>query len=443
VDAEPAAALRLGDQEIRALELAEPGRRIGAIQHVVAERGGERAEDRGTVQEGELVLVERRENLAAQVVGHETVVSPERQHGSRRIVDGPQPQPREDKRREPPLGALDEHVDLLRGELEMTANHEQLVRLGGSERQLGLTHLGKRTGGAQTSEPERRIDARDQDNVRVRRKVREGIVDRLQAFPVRHRVQVVEHDDQLARLCGGAVHQLVDRDIDGTARHAEPSQRTPPKPRPNPIDRRRDVPPQRNRIVLAGVQHDPGQRRVDARAPVAHRGRLAIAGRSGDQCQGPAAAGVERPANPRPVDQAVTDARHRELGLDQQRRRVRTRLVPRVRRHRSIQPRSMSPSRPPAARSGRRGVLGSTASARHNRVREWEMTRHPPPKPRPNHRNTRTSAGVSRDRQSGWFPALFERFDDAHRTTENRGVPGSSPGLAISGAEIPLGYLII
>jgi hypothetical protein len=36
----------------------------------------------------------------------------------------------------------------------------------------------------------------------------------------------------------------------------------------------------------------------------------------------------------------------------------------------------------------------------------------------------------------------FLTFDVGDRTTENRGVPGSSPGLAILGAGIPLGCWI-
>ena len=99
-------------------------------EHAVAEFRGELAEHRDAVQKRELVLVERRENLAAQVVGHEAVVPSERPHGPRRIVDGPQPQPRENERRRPALRALDEHVDLLRAKLEMTETHEQLARLG-------------------------------------------------------------------------------------------------------------------------------------------------------------------------------------------------------------------------------------------------------------------------------------------------------------------------
>ena len=43
------------------------------------------------MQECTAVLVERREHLAAQVVSHETVVSPERPHRPRRILHGAQP----------------------------------------------------------------------------------------------------------------------------------------------------------------------------------------------------------------------------------------------------------------------------------------------------------------------------------------------------------------
>jgi hypothetical protein len=65
------APLQPRDEEVRALELIEPGRRIGAIEHAVAELGRERAEHRGAVRARELVRGERREDLAAQVVGDE------------------------------------------------------------------------------------------------------------------------------------------------------------------------------------------------------------------------------------------------------------------------------------------------------------------------------------------------------------------------------------
>ena len=199
--------------------------------------------------------------------------------------------------------------------------------------------------------------------MRARRKVREGVVDRRQAFPAGHRLHVVEHDEQLPAERGDVVEELVDRRLDRAARHAEPPQRTPPDPRPHPIDRRRDVPPQQHRIVVTGVQHDPRRRHVEARAPAAHRGRLTVAGGSCDQRQRRVAAGVQRRANPRPIDHAVPDARHRELGLNQRGRRVRTQLVPGARCHRCLPSQQEPLAATHAARSGRRGVAAVAGQA--------------------------------------------------------------------------------
>ena len=158
------------------LELGDPGRRIGTVEHAVAEFRGELAEDRHPVQERARVLVERRENLAAQVLGHEPVVSPERPHGPHRIIDGPQPQPGKDERSRPPLGARHEHADLLRGELEPAESHEQLVRFSGGERKLGSPDLDQRVRGPQPRESQRRIDPCEKHKVHVRREVGERVV---------------------------------------------------------------------------------------------------------------------------------------------------------------------------------------------------------------------------------------------------------------------------
>ena len=52
------------------------------------------------------VLVECREDLAAQVLGHEAVIASERPHGRSRVVDRPQPEAGQDERRGPALGPL-------------------------------------------------------------------------------------------------------------------------------------------------------------------------------------------------------------------------------------------------------------------------------------------------------------------------------------------------
>jgi hypothetical protein len=73
------------------LELGQPRCRIGTVEDAVAELRGELAEDRSAVQKRAVVLVECREHLAAQVVGHELIVSAERPHCPRRILDASQP----------------------------------------------------------------------------------------------------------------------------------------------------------------------------------------------------------------------------------------------------------------------------------------------------------------------------------------------------------------
>ena len=292
VDTKPAASLRPRDELVREPELGEPSRRVRTVERPVAEFRGELAEHRGAVEKRTVVLVERRENLTAQIVGDEPVVSAERPDRPPGILDGPQPQPGENERRGPALGALDEHVDLLRAELELTETHEQLVRLSGRERELRCTHLDERPGRAQPRQPQRRIDPRDQHHVHVRGKVPEGIVDRRQGLLADHRVQIVEHNDQLTPQRRHLVHQLIDRDLDRAARHAQPPQRAPPQPRPHPIDRCRDVPPQQNRIVVASVKRHPGQRRVEICAPGPDLSRLAVPGRGNDEGQLRVAAGI-------------------------------------------------------------------------------------------------------------------------------------------------------
>jgi hypothetical protein len=317
MNAEPAAPLQPRDEQVRVLQLREPGRRIRTVKHVIAQLRGELPEDRYFFKEPAAVLVKRREDLATQVLDHEPMSPPEPPHGQCRLLDGPQPQPREDERSRPALGAPDQRLDIVRAELKTTENHQELIRLGGSECEVGDAHLDNRPSGTQRSDSQRRIRACDDHHVRVRGKVHKGVVDRRQAFLVGQRVQVVQHDDQLAPQRCYAVHELVNGGLNRAARHAKSPKRRTPEARPNPLDRRRDVPPEPNRIVIASVKRGPGQGSLEARAPHAHSRRLAIARRSRDEHQRGIATGVERPHYAWSVDHAMTQTRDRELGLNE------------------------------------------------------------------------------------------------------------------------------
>ena len=72
------------------------------------------------------------------------------------------------------------------------------MRLRGGEGEIGSTHFGERTAGTQPGETQRWIHARQDDDAHIPSNVRDGVVDRGQAFPARHRLEVVEHDDQVA-----------------------------------------------------------------------------------------------------------------------------------------------------------------------------------------------------------------------------------------------------
>jgi hypothetical protein len=54
------------------------------------------------------------------------------------------------------------------------------------------------------------------------------------------------------------------------------------------------------------------------------------------------------------------------------------------------------------------------------------------PKPRAKDRKLQTIAQRRRGRKPECFPGISRSFEAFARTTENRGVPGSSPGLAIA-----------
>ena len=317
VDTEPASSLQPADEQVGALEPGQHGRRIGALQHGVAELGGESAQNRRPLQERASLVVERRQHLLAQVLGHEALVPSESGYGPARVVDVPKPEPCEDERGGPALSVLDKQFDLLRPEPDPPSLDEQFVRLRGGECQLVRAQFHECVSSTQPRQPERGIRPRDDDQARSRRQMPEREVDRGKTLPIRRRLKVVEHESQPGAVRGDRIHQLVDGMFDGAPRHAQALQRTPPKPLPDPIDGSRDVRPQPNRIVVTLIDRDPREGVLPALAPGAHRGRLAVARRRRDERQRCALAGIERLQDTRPLDLVTTRPWGLELGLDQ------------------------------------------------------------------------------------------------------------------------------
>lgn len=171
VDPIPAGALESLEECVRALERVQQRPRIVSLEHVVAELRRQLPEHASPLQHRPTIRVERGEHLAAQVLGHELVLTAERAYGRSGVLDRLQPEAGENERRDPAFGALHEHLDLEVVELEAAACHQELARLGGGERERVGSQLGELSARAQAGEAERGIGPGDEDQPRVQGKL--------------------------------------------------------------------------------------------------------------------------------------------------------------------------------------------------------------------------------------------------------------------------------
>ena len=149
VHAKPLSPLQPRDEQVRALELGQHRRRVGSAEHRVTELRAELTENRRTLEEGSAVVLERCENLAAQVVGHETLVAAEGAHGARRVVDGPSARAR--RARAPPASppSARRAGRSRQGPAGCRRARQAAVRFGGREGELPRAHFDELPAGAQ------------------------------------------------------------------------------------------------------------------------------------------------------------------------------------------------------------------------------------------------------------------------------------------------------
>ena len=169
------------------------------------------------------------------------------------------------------------------------------------ERELGRPYLGETASGAQLSQPQGRVCARDQDHVGIRGEVLEGVVQRSEAFVVGDGLKIVEDDHEIFAEVGDPVHQLIDRRRDRARQPGQPPQSSTAQSLTHTIDPSCDVRPQPQRIVVSSVQRHPGKRSRPTGAPRTDRSCLAVPCGRGDKCQLRVVAGVENPADVPPV----------------------------------------------------------------------------------------------------------------------------------------------
>ena len=143
----------------------------------------------------------------------------------------------------------------------------------------------------------------------LRRQALHCVFERAEALLARESVEVVEHDRNRRGVAGERVRELVDGGGDRAAGRAQPAQRRPAEARPDAIDGGRQIRPEARRIVVGGIERDPGDR-----GPTGSRTTTARA----SSCR-------SRPAHRR------ASARRRRSASSNRSSRVRTRMFGRTR----------------------------------------------------------------------------------------------------------------
>ncbi len=151
-----------------------------------------------------------RKHHAAQVLRHEPVPATERAYRRRRILQRPQPQANEHKRRRPTLGPLQEQPDLGRTELHVRPVHKSSSRASAAVNARSLARqLDKLAPRPQSGEIQRQVDPSQQHDPSVRRQVKQRRSKRGQAILADHRVDIVEHQDERSSVRADPVHQPI------------------------------------------------------------------------------------------------------------------------------------------------------------------------------------------------------------------------------------------
>ena len=245
----------------------------------------------------------------------------ERRHEPGGVRLSPQRQGGQLQARGPPLGAGRQCRHRRAGQVSADGLAQQRRRLLRGEAQLSSTQLSELPAGPQPRQRQRRVRPARQHQPQPRRQMlgqeQQRPVDRLRVD------QVVVIEDQhhliLSGLRGG---QFVDQrrhQTIGGGRHERAQQRTGQLANPGAClaHRRYRVAPEPRRIVVRGVQRQPGHRPPATPGPVGQQDSLAGPSRGADQDQ-PSRQPLLQPAGqPRAGHKARLRAGHMQLGSQQ------------------------------------------------------------------------------------------------------------------------------
>ncbi len=263
---------------------------IGAAGDGVAQLSRQPLQHRCLQQEPAHLVLLAVQHLPGQVVQDVTVAAAKRGHEPGHVGLTAHRQGGQLQAGHPPLRPGGQRRHGRAGQVSANRFAQQRRRLVCGEAQLSGPQLGQLPASPQPRQRQRRVAAAGQHEAQPRRQV----LKQEHQGPVHHlgvdQVVVVE-DHQHLVLTGLGV-QLVDQGrhqpLEGRGRRgAEQRADLLADPRPHPVQRGRGMPPEPCRVVVAGVQRQPGHRPPAAPSPVGQQRRLAGPGRGAHQDQPP------------------------------------------------------------------------------------------------------------------------------------------------------------
>ncbi len=230
--------------------------------------------------------------------------------------------------REPPLGSLGESLDVGRGEPNVRLAKER-VGLRGRDTEIACSQLGQIAVGAKPGDRQPWVlAARDHDLNCVGGAIHE-LADRLLAGTARHRVPVLEHEND-RRAVGELVDEKRNARLDDRPRPgAERPERAPADGVVDVLKRRDHVTPQPSRVGVLRVERDPGEGVTIGvrRRPLGQERGLPVPRRSADERERSLSAAAQPLDEIGALKQAVLHVWRAELGRDDVRRLGRDGLI--------------------------------------------------------------------------------------------------------------------
>ena len=272
-------------EAVRALERLERLRRPGRLQHGVAETAAHPHQDRGALEELRFGFRQPREELEAEVLGHEPVAAGQVIGAHRARRPGLNRQRRQVQAGRPSFRSLGQLGDLAGVEHDTRRSKQQrgfvLVQPELSDADLAHRALHPPAGEGQG----RLLSARDRD-LRAGRDVPGELGEHVLTGRIGDSVEIVQRQHQRL-LTGRRTRRRHGGRVSTRSIHpARTTHRARQATRLDPVDRSGDRAQQHQCVVVSSVERDPGERTRVGLRPAREQRRLAVPGGGDDDGDG-------------------------------------------------------------------------------------------------------------------------------------------------------------